>query len=160
MTKTNETEAFPTRLDQITFLFDDVPRMLRKVIDRVLIEHNLSRTQWRLLAYALRDEGMTQTGLAQRLEIERATVGKAVDTLEKKGMITRAKAKNDRRVWRIVPTDEARELLPALRETVDDIYRQMFVGVADDEIDNLRETLKQLAANLGSLNHQVSDFLE
>jgi len=141
-------DDFPTGMDQITFLFDDVPRMHRKVIDAVLIEQELSRTQWRLLAYALLNEGITQTALAQKLELERASVGQAIDSLEKKNLLKRAKASGDRRVWRIMPTEKAKQLLPKVRETVDEIYEMMFSGFTDDEIETLRGFLGRIVNNL------------
>jgi MarR family transcriptional regulator, transcriptional regulator for hemolysin len=141
-------DDFPTGMDQITFLFDDVPRMHRKAIDAVLIEQELSRTQWRLLAYALLNEGITQTALAQKLELERASVGQAIDSLEKKNLLKRAKASGDRRVWRIMPTEKAKQLLPKVRETVDEIYEMMFSGFTDDEIETLRGFLGRIVNNL------------
>ena len=143
-----EGSEFPTSFDLITFQFDDVPRLLRKEIDAMLVEHNLGRTHWRLLAYALRDEGLTQTALASKLELERAPVGQAIDKLEQRGFLKRMRVKGDRRAWRIVPTEDARKLLPELRERVDAIYARMFEGFADSEISALSKTLGRLISNL------------
>lgn len=141
-------EAFPTALDALTFRFEDVPRLLRRTVDMALTGYELSRTQWRLLAYVLRDEGMTQTELARCLELERASVGQAIDALERKQLLERTKAPGDRRVWRIIPTEKARQLLPALRETINEIYEQMFAGFSDEEIRQLHDLLNRIMTNL------------
>ena len=43
-----------TPLDALTFRLEDLPRHLRRIIDDALQDHGLSRTQWRLLAYVMR----------------------------------------------------------------------------------------------------------
>jgi DNA-binding MarR family transcriptional regulator len=70
-----------TSLDALTFRFEDLPRQLRRIIDEALEGYELSRTQWRLLAYVFRQEGLTQTELARYLEVERASAGLAIDAL-------------------------------------------------------------------------------
>jgi len=141
-------DAFPSNLDQLTFRFEDIPRVLRRIVDIALEEYGLNRSQWRLLAYVLREEGMTQTELARVLELERASVGQTIDTLEGKRLITRAKSPGDRRVWRILPTQDARALIPQLRDTINDIYGQLFKGFEPSEIALLHNFLERIMTNL------------
>ena len=70
---------FPSALEALSFRFDEIVRLLSRRIDAALADHDLSRTQWRLLAYVLRQEGITQSELARVLELERASVGNTVD---------------------------------------------------------------------------------
>lgn len=145
---TNAEAAFPTALDALTFQFEDLPRQLRRIFDEAIQGAELSRTQWRLLAYVLRQEGMTQTELARLLEIERASAGLAIDTLEKKALVSREQHPTDRRVWRIMPTEKARALLYDLRDTVDEIYAQVFEGFSDTELDLLGRFFDRIAKNM------------
>lgn len=141
-------ESFPTALDALTFRFEDLPRALRRIVDIAIQDYGLNRSQWRLLAYVLRDEGMTQTELARLLELERASVGQAIDALERKQLVERVKVQGDRRVWRIYPTEEARLLVPALRETINEIHEQMFAGFSKQEISLLNQMLERIMTNL------------
>lgn len=140
--------AFLTDLDALTFRFEDLPRQLRRIIDDALQGHDLGRTQWRLLAYVLREEGLTQTELARRLEVERASAGQAIDVLERKGLVARRQKDGDRRVWSIMATDKARSLVGDLRGMVDEVYAQMFAGFTPAEIETLRRLLDRIADNL------------
>ena len=72
-------DTFPTPLDELAFLLEEVPRALRRKFDERTLAHGLSRTDWRILAYLFRDRGMSQTELAKCLELERMTVGLALD---------------------------------------------------------------------------------
>jgi DNA-binding MarR family transcriptional regulator len=139
---------FPTALDALTFQFEDLPRQLRRIIDEALNGHDLGRTQWRLLAYVLRQEGMTQTELARCLEVERASVGQAIDALERKGLVARQQKDGDRRVWCIIPTAKARGLLDELRVVVNEVYAQMFAGFSAAEIAQLTGFFDRIADNI------------
>ncbi len=137
-----------TPLDALTFRLEDLPRQLRRIIDDALQDQGLSRTQWRLLAYVLRQEGLTQTELARHLEVERASAGVAIDALEKRGLIERTQHATDRRVWRIMPTAAARALLGGLREVIDEVYAQLFDGFSKGELAQLGEFFERMARNI------------
>ncbi len=137
-----------TPLDALTFRLEDLPRQLRRIIDDALQDQGLSRTQWRLLAYVLRQEGLTQTELARHLEIERASAGAAIDALEKRGLIERAQHATDRRVWRIMPTPAAKSMLGSLREVIDEVYAQLFDGFSESELTRLGQFFERMARNI------------
>ena len=145
-TKTDATVLTP--LDALTFRFEDLPRQLRRIIDEALQGYELSRTQWRLLAYVFRQEGLTQTELARFLEVERASAGLAIDALEKKALVARHQHPEDRRVWRILPTEKAKGLLHELRDTVDEVYAQLFQGFSQAELDQLGGFFERIAHNI------------
>lgn len=137
-----------TPLDALTFRLEDLPRQLRRIIDDALQDQGLSRTQWRLLGYVLRQEGLTQTELARLLEVERASVGVAIDALEKRGLIERAQHASDRRVWRIIPTPAAKALLGGLRDVIDEVYAQLFDGFSEGELALLGQFFERMARNI------------
>ena len=77
-----------------------------------------------------------------------ASAGLAIDSLERKQLVSRQQHPEDRRVWRIVPTARARGLLHELRETVDEVYAQLFAGFDDGELAQLRGFFDRIARNL------------
>ena len=137
-----------TPLDALTFRLEDLPRQLRRIIDDALQDQGLSRTQWRLLGYVLRQEGLTQTEIARLLEVERASVGVAIDALEERGLIERAQHAADRRVWRIMPTPAAKAMLAGLREVIDEVYAQLFDGFTEGELTQLGQLFERMAHNI------------
>jgi DNA-binding MarR family transcriptional regulator len=141
--------AFPNNLEALSFRFDEIVRLMSRRIDEALAEYGLSRTQWRLLAYVMRYEGITQSELARVLELERASVGNTVDIMERKQLVIRKPDPDDRRVWKIAATLRAHELLPGLREIIDDMLARTFNGLAPHDIATLGALLERLVANLG-----------
>lgn len=146
----NSDRAILTPLDILTFRLEDLPRQLRRIIDEALRGHALGRTQWRLLAYVIRQPGLTQTELARLLEVERASAGAAIDGLEKRRLVERVQHPSDRRVWRIAPTPAAAALLVDMRETIDEIYAQLFDGFSDSELSQLGDFLERMVRNVSA----------
>ena len=137
-------------LDELTFRFEDIPRMLRRTFDELLVDSGLTRTQWRLLGYVLRESGLTQTELARLLELERASVGNAIDALCERHLLERRKVPGDRRAWAIFATGEAETLLTSLRDAIHDVYAQAFRGLSDTDLKLLRRLLDRIADNLSA----------
>lgn len=146
----NSDRTILTPLDILTFRLEDLPRQLRRIIDEALHEHGLSRTQWRLLAYVIRQPGLTQTELARLLEVERASAGAAIDGLERRQLVERVQHPSDRRVWRIAPTPTAMTMLGGMRETIDEIYAQLFDGFTEGELSQLGVFLERMVRNVSA----------
>lgn len=151
---------FPSALEALSFRFDEIVRLLSRRIDAALADYDLSRTQWRLLAYVLRQEGITQSELARVLELERASIGNTVDIMERKGLVMRVANPDDRRVWRIAATPRAHELLPGLRGTIDDMLDRTFTGLTPASIAALSGALDQIVANLADDETTQNKMLE
>lgn len=141
-------DTFPTQLDELAFLLEEAPRSLRRKFDERIQVHGLSRTQWRILAYVLRDPGMSQTELARCLELERMTIGLALDKMEENDLVQRKRSSNDRRLQLVHATPKAQDLLPKLRLEADATYAELLRDLPDDCIIEFRKTLEMLAANL------------
>lgn len=95
----------------IGFLLHDVSRQMRHTFDLRARDLGVTRQQWRALLCLARTGGITQTELADALEVERISVGRMVDRLVENGLIKRCADPADRRVWRL-------QLLPAAHEIV------------------------------------------
>ncbi len=116
----------PTPEDErhIGFLISDVARMMRTAFDRRVRALGLTRSQWLVINRLHRRPGATQSELAEMLEVEKATAGRMIDRMEKRGWVERRADTADRRVNRLYLTPEARLIevrLAAIADsTVDD----------------------------------------
>ena len=137
--------------EALSFRFDEIVRALSRRVDARLEAYDLSRTQWRLLAYIVRNHGMTQSEIARVLELERASVGQTIDIMERKELLTRTPSQTDRRVWRIEATKKAHDLLPELRPMVDRLHEQMFAGFSDGEIEQLGDLMDRIVNNIDEI---------
>lgn len=143
--------------DDIAFAMDEISRGLRRTFDNRMQSAGLSRTKWRLLVHLQRSNGINQTELARLLELERASVGQAIDDLEKLDLVKREPSPNDRRVWLIQLLPEARIILKRLRREADDVYATMWSGFASADLVLLQSQLRRIATRLAVIDREY-DF--
>src|SRR5437588_13105689 len=90
------------------FLLHDVARLLRRRFEQNARGSGLTRSQWQVLAYLAKNEGINQSGLADLLEIEPITLCRIVDRLQALGLVERHPHPSDRPAWLLHITPAAR----------------------------------------------------
>jgi DNA-binding MarR family transcriptional regulator len=150
-------ESLVTQRDEIVFRMEEITRALRQAFERRIAQTGLTRTQWRILAYLLREQGQTQSDLARLLDLERATVGQAIDRMENLKLVERRPHHTDRRVWQVHLCDAAFKLVPFLRDEADRLHDQTWADMADEDIATLERLLDKLAGNLACSDYTRSE---
>lgn len=146
--------------DDIAFAMEEISRGLRRTFDNRMQSAGLSRTKWRLLVHLQRSNGINQTELARLLELERASVGQAIDDLEKLDLVKREPSPSDRRVWLIQLRPEARVILKRLRREADDVYATMWNGFASADLLLLQSQLRRLATQLAAVDRECDIWVD
>jgi DNA-binding MarR family transcriptional regulator len=130
------------------FLLHDVARLLRRRFEQHARGSGLTRSQWQVLAYLAKNEGINQCGLAELLEIEPITLGRIADKLQTLGLIERHPDPSDRRVWLLHLTPAAHPKLTQLRKLGDVTRAEALAGVSEADTERLLKTLQALKTNL------------
>jgi DNA-binding MarR family transcriptional regulator len=130
------------------FLAHDVSRLMRKAFDRRVAALGLTRSQWRVLAYVYRDQGLTQSGLADVLDVGKVTLGGLVDRLEAKGWIERRPDERDRRIKRIYLKPDAGPVIQSMRAPAQELYATVMDGLSASQQECLIDMLLLLKSNL------------
>jgi len=136
----------------IGFLISDVARLMRTAFDRRVRGLGLTRSQWLVINRLHRRPGATQSELAEMLEVEKATAGRMVDRMEKKGWVVRRADAADRRVNRLFLTAEADliqvQLAQISERTVDDALASLSMHERDQFSEWMRQVKGRLQAML------------
>jgi DNA-binding MarR family transcriptional regulator len=130
------------------FLISDVARLMRTTYDRRVRELGLTRSQWWVLTLLFRNDGVTQSELAELLEIERPTLGRLLDRLEAKGWVRREHDTRDRRAWRVHLTDAVEPAMRKLRKVASELRSDALAGLSAQERERFIDTLLAVKANL------------
>ncbi|GGY89943.1 hypothetical protein GCM10011614_00560 [Novosphingobium colocasiae] len=117
------------------FLIHDVSRMRRIVVDRALKPLGITRSQWWVLAFLSRRDGMTQTALAADLDLTKVAIGGLVDRMEAAGFVERRADERDARARRIFLTRAGQKLVTTIRESVDAVETDIMTVVSEEELD-------------------------
>jgi DNA-binding MarR family transcriptional regulator len=104
-------------VEQLTgLLLVRAAKLHRGVVARQLSEIGLHVGQDLLLLALEHSDGLSQRELADRLDVEQATVAVALRRLETAGFIRRSPAPDDRRVRRVVLTEQGMAALAHVRQ--------------------------------------------
>lgn len=150
MTKTT-TAPEPHTTDwelRLGFLIHDVSRLRRSAFDRCLKPLNVTRSQWWVLAYLSRQDGMTQSQLAEELDLGKVAVGGLIDRLEKSGLVRREPDATDRRVNRVFLEPKSKQLIARMRKVSHQMNTQILNGLSDDRLEKTAVTLDAMKRNL------------
>ena len=98
----------------IGYAITDVSRLMRTVFERRVRATGLTRAQWLVIARLRRHPGLSQSEIADLLEIEKASAGRLIDRMQAKGWLQRRDDASDRRVNRLHLTPEAERLHAAI----------------------------------------------
>ena len=131
----------------------DVSRLLRKEYDRRVRELGLTRSQWRVIAHLYRSEGVTQTELAELLEIENATLGRLLDRLEAANWVERRPCDRDRRANRLYLSDKPATIIDDMFSISSMLEQEALSGLTLTEQDALIDWLLTIKRNLLDLNN-------
>jgi DNA-binding MarR family transcriptional regulator len=104
-----------------------------------------------VLTHLYRGDGVTQTELAETLEIEKPTLGRLLDRLEAKGWVRRAADARDRRAWRVYLTDEVEPAMRTLRSVAAELRRDALAGLPASERERFVDTLLSIKSNLARM---------
>lgn len=135
------------------FLIHDVARLRDRLFDtNVRSIFGLTSHQWWLLVELTRqDEPLTQTQIAQRLDLGKVPLCRAIDRLETKGFIQRRPHPTDRRSKCVSLSARGKNLTERMRVVALDLGREIAAGLVPQEQRALNELLARMRRNLVEL---------
>ena len=146
------------RLDRnFGLILHDVARLLSTEFDRRVREIGLTRSQWWVLTYLFRQDGITQTELAELMELQKASLGRLLDRLESKQWIRREADLVDRRANRIFLTEDVQPLIAEMRKRAATVRRDALSGISAADREQFIDTLLKVKSNLSAMQADDSD---
>jgi DNA-binding MarR family transcriptional regulator len=133
------------------FLIHDVSRLRRIVVDRALKPQGITRSQWWVLAFLSRRDGMTQTALADDLDLTKVAIGGLLDRMEVAGFVERRSDPKDGRARRVFLTEAGKALVGTIRENVEAVELGILSKIPETDLDHAAETLVALKETLLAL---------
>ena len=116
------------------------------------LRHGITPSQYnvlRILRGSLPD-GLASSEIADRMITRDPDITRLVDRLEKRGLVTRVRGRQDRRIVEVRITGKGQELLNTLDGHVDRFPRNMLGHLGPRKLEQLRVLLDQALADLGT----------
>ncbi|HET6245770.1 MAG: MarR family transcriptional regulator [Bacteroidetes bacterium] len=104
------------------------------------------------------DEEISQKELACLLDIDKVTMSRIIDYLVKNKYIIRKQHSLDRRAFSLLLTSKAREILPKIRTTINELNKISFQGISESDKACFLSVSSKIATNLNRLPVDVVQF--
>jgi len=142
---------------RLGFLVHDVSRLRRRVVDRALKPLGVTRSQWWVLAFLSRSDGMSQVALADELDLGKVALGQLIDRLEKTGFVSRRPDGVDRRMKRVYLTKRSHALIARIRNSVSVTEKEILERIDAADLKATVRALRGMKENLLTMIGDTED---
>ena len=132
---------------EFSYLIHDVSRLTSTWFDQFMDSLNLTHAQWWALMHLLERPGISQTDLADLMQMGRASAGKLLDRMEQKGWLDRRGDPVDARIRRVYLTTAVEPVLKGMRVQSEEFFRQLLRGVRGADVERLIPALRRMGRN-------------
>jgi MarR family transcriptional regulator for hemolysin len=132
----------------------EVFRTMRREFDARARALGFTHGQWRVLNYLGRNEGISQVGLADMLDMQPISLGRVLDRMESSGLIERRPDPLDRRALKLFLAPAAGPMLEVLRGVGEDLRAIATRDLTDVEQETLVALLARMRRNIETSNNQ------
>jgi MarR family transcriptional regulator, transcriptional regulator for hemolysin len=145
-----KTAALPAADHSFGFLVHDVSRLVKRRFERAARHTGLpiTRRQAAVLLYIARKEGVSQTEVANWLDIEPIALVRMLDKLHEEGFVERRAHPTDRRIRTLWLMAAARPVVERILEINLAIREEAFAGLSTATRDLLIAALSSIKDNL------------
>ncbi len=138
------------QIKQFAWTLHDVFRLFQRGWSRRLRGSGLgiSPAQSRVMTEIHQCGGLTQTAIADNIEMEKAPLGRLLDRLEEMGLVERRPDPSDRRARLVFHTAKAESLDEPMWGAARGLFETALEGISEDEVLVLLSILERLKQNL------------
>jgi len=98
-----------------------------------LADQDITSVQFMALAAVNEYDDLDATRLAEMIAFDRATIGDVVERLERKGLISRSRSRDDGRIKTLAITKSGQAMLAACSDAVKKVQKRFLAPLSPDE---------------------------
>ena len=129
-------------------IYQDIARFRAILFDSMLKPHDMTMSQGWVMVHLVRENGLRQSELAERLEVATVTTSKLIDRLEARGYVERRADPEDRRSNRVYATPQAKSLVKIMTRTIFEVDEIANEGISEAELETTLKVLRKMRNNL------------
>lgn len=134
---------------------------LKRYLAEIFKKNNVNLTAEQYLVMdALWNEGtLTQQAIAFIIQKDKNSVTQFIDNLEKKGLVARSVAKEDRRVNNIVVTEAGMALKDSTKQLAIDTMNKALEDISETDLQTFVSVLKKVCANISDSGRKEEEVV-
>ncbi|MDV5171592.1 MarR family winged helix-turn-helix transcriptional regulator [Photobacterium rosenbergii] len=114
---------------------------------------DMTAEQWGVIVVLSGSEALTQSQICELLYLEKSSVSRSVDGLERRGWIVRKRAPHDSRSKLVELTEQSHEAVEKCTQIARSVLDDAQKGVDSEVLVDSKRQLSQVISNLRTLNH-------
>lgn len=112
------------------------------------LKKGITQVQWTAVYYVGKYENISQTELANLMNLSTSTVARLLDRIEKEGYLTRHRSLEDKRVINLKITNKGKKLWEEMIPEAEKFSELVRKGISDEHIDVFKNVLKTMSENV------------
>ena len=141
---------FPPSLSS-GYLVRDAHRAFQHVLEQRIASFGVTRGQWYFLRVLWIEDGLSQRELSTRVGMMEPTTVMALRSMEKAGLVSRVRSRDDKRRAHVWLTPAGRRMRSVLLPIARRIVEQAEKGVARRDLETFRGVIARMTRNLDRL---------
>ena len=137
--------------DSVGHQLFNVMLLMRREVDRRMLEHDLTDAQWKPLWMLKLGRATNAIELAREMDIDAGAVTRMLDRLEAKGLLERARSEADRRVVHLRLTAAGDAVAKKVAYVLASVNNDFLRGFSEADWRQLRRLLTRMADNGAAL---------
>ncbi len=130
-----------------------VDRFYKIYLDKQLAPFGINSSQYMFLIKICDAPGILQDSLLDMFYVHPSNIVRTIAALEKQGMITRSSHDQDKRTWKLYPTDRALSVFEEIQTICERTETLLLQGISDEEKDLFIDLLMQAGKNITAELH-------
>lgn len=127
---------------------NQLARNVKKFLHYYLYGHSLGDGQFGILYEVFHNPGISQEKLSRIRNVDKTTTAKAVKKLINNGYIQREKDKSDKRVYCLICTEKAVELMPEIERVIKLENEVLTQDFSEDEVRIFKKMVEKMTNNI------------
>ncbi|MCI8357214.1 MAG: MarR family transcriptional regulator [Lachnospiraceae bacterium] len=128
-------------------------RFYKIYLDKQLAPFGINSSQHMFLIKICDSPGVLQDSLMDIFYVHPSNIVRTIAALEKQGLITRVPNDQDKRTWKLYPTDRALSVLEEIRAVCAKTEALLLQGISETEKDLLTDLLMRAGKNITAELH-------
>jgi len=136
--------------EYVPYLVNRVGARIATAFSRELAPHGISLAMWRVLAVLAQSGAQRQIDLAELTSIDASTLSRLVNSVQRLGLVVRARSTASLREVTITLTPRGRAIVRELTPHALEYEAVAVQGLSPHELDTLKALLRRIHANMSA----------
>lgn len=132
---------------ELLYSIHELSRLISTHADKHMASAGITHVQWWALMHVFEQEGLTQSELAEVMQMGRAALGKLVERLEAKRWIERRVDRKDSRIRRVFLRQDAAAVFAHMTDEARALFGTFLAGISPTEARRLLAGIRKIRRN-------------